>query len=164
MLCKCSGKYIDIYFILKITIYDKNYISVTDGKKRCPIWWKSRKSRRIVKSTTEAEVLGVGEAIEWLVYLNSLWEEIVGERKLKALVKTNNRTLMTAIKSSTGVSSKRLKIDITAIRETIEAGEISKAQWVQGKHQVADVLPKSGVSEENIRDYLEGREMMVKRC
>ena len=22
MLCKCSGKYIDIYFILKITFYD----------------------------------------------------------------------------------------------------------------------------------------------
>ena len=33
---------------------------------------------------------------------------------------------------------------------------------LQGKHQVADVLTKSGVSEENIRDYLEGREMTVK--
>ena len=35
-------------------------------------------------------------------------------------------------------------------------------QWVQGKHQVADVLTKSGVSEENIREYSEGREMTVK--
>ena len=33
--------------------------------------------------------LSVGEAIEGVVYLNSLWEEIVGERKLKAFVKTN---------------------------------------------------------------------------
>ena len=31
-------------------------ISVTDGK-RCPIWWKSRKSRRVAKSTIEAEAL-----------------------------------------------------------------------------------------------------------
>ena len=137
-------------------------ISVTDGKKRCPIWWKSRKSRRVAKSTIEAEALSVGEAIERVVYLNSLWAEIVGERKLKAFVKTDSKTLMTAIKSSTGVSSKRLKIDIAAIRETIELGEISEVQWVQGKHQVADVLTKSGVSEENIREYLEGREMTLK--
>ena len=137
-------------------------ISVTDGKKRSTIWWKSRKSRRVAKSTIEAEALSVGEAIEGVVYLNSLWAEIVGERKLKAFVKTDSQTLMTAIKSSTGVSNKRLKIDIAAIRETIEFGEISEVQWVQGKHQVADVLTKSGVSEENIREYLEGREMTVK--
>ena len=52
------------------------------------------------------------------MYLNRLWEEIVGERTLKAFVKTDSRTLMTAITSSTGVSSKRLMIDIAAIRET----------------------------------------------
>ena len=133
-------------------------ISLTDGKKRCTIWWKSRKSRRIAKSTIEAEALSVGEAIEGLIYFNRLWEEVVGKRKLKALVKTDSKTLMTAIKSSTGVSSKRLKIDIAAIRETIESGEIKEVQWVQGKHQIADVLTKSGVSEENIRKYVENRE------
>ena len=74
-------------------------ISVTDGK-RCPTWWKSRKLRRVAKSTAEAEALSVGETIEGLVCLNAVWEEIVGERKLKALVKTDSRTLMTAIKLS----------------------------------------------------------------
>ena len=133
-------------------------ISLTDGKKRCTIWWKSRKSRRIAKSTIEAEALSVGEAIEGLIYFNRLWEEVVGERKLEAVVKTDSKTLMTAIKSSTGVSSKRLKIDIAAIREAIESGEIKEVQWVQGKHQIADVLTKSRVSEESIRKYVEGRE------
>ena len=133
-------------------------ISLTDGKQRCPLWWKSRKARRIAKSTIEAEALSVGEVIEGLVYFNRLWEEVVGERKLEALVKTDSRTLMTAIKSSTGVSSKRLKFDIAAIRETIESGEIKEVQWIQGKRQIADVLTKSGVSEENIRNYVEGRD------
>ena len=132
-------------------------ISLTDGKKRCTIWWKSRKARRIAKSTIEAEALSVGEAIEGVIYLNKLWEEVVGERKLEALVKTDSKTLMTAIRSSTGVSSKRLKIDIAAIRETMESGEIKEVQWIQGKHQIADVLTKSGVSEESIRNYVEGR-------
>ena len=132
-------------------------ISLTDGKRRCPIWWKSRKARRVAKSTIEAEALSVGEAIEGLIYFNRLWEEVVGDRRLEALVKTDSRTLMTAIKSSTGVSSKRLKIDIAAIRETIESGEIKEVQWVQGKSQIADVLTKAGVSEENIRNYVENR-------
>ena len=130
-------------------------IALTDGKKRCPIWWKSRKSRRVAKSTIEAEALSVGEVIEGVIYFNRLWEEVVGGRKLEAVVKTDSKTLMTAIKSSTGVSSKRLKIDMAAIKETLEAGEITEVQWVQGKHQIADVLTKSGVSEENIRDYIE---------
>ena len=134
-------------------------ISLTDGRKRCPIWWKSRKSRRIAKSTIEAEALSVGEAIEGLIYFNKLWDEIIGGKKLQAVVKTDSKTLMTAIKSSTGVSSKRLKIDIAAIKETIETGEIREVKWIKGKHQIADVLTKSGVSEENIRNYMEGGEL-----
>lgn len=130
-------------------------ISLTDGMNRCPIWWKSRKARRVAKSTIEAEALSVGEAIEGVIYFNRLWKEIVGERELEALVMTDSKTLMTAIKSSTGVSSKRLKIDIAAIRETIESGEIREVQWVEGKQQVADVLTKSGVSGEMIRCYVE---------
>ena len=123
------------------------------------MWWKSRKSRRVAKSTIEAEALSVGEVIEGVIYFNRLWEEIVGDRKLKAVVKTDSRTLMTAIKSSTGVSSKRLKIEIAAIRETIETGEIQEVQWIAGKKQIADILTKAGVSEEVVRAYVEGREM-----
>ena len=99
--------------------------------------------RIVAKSTIEAKAVSAGEAIEGLVYLNSLWEEIVGGRKLKAVVKADSRTLMTEINSSTGVSSKRLKIDIVAIRETAQSGEINEVQWIQ-IHQVADVLTNSG--------------------
>ena len=58
-------------------------ISLTDGSKRCPIWWKSRKSRRVAKSTIEAEALSVGEVIKGVIYFNRLLEEIMGEGKLK---------------------------------------------------------------------------------
>ena len=135
-------------------------ISLTDGKMRCPIWWKSRKARRVAKSTIEAEALSVGEAMEGAIYFNYLWKEIVGGRKLEVIIKTDSKTLMTAIKSSTGVSSKRLKIDIAAIKEAIELGEVEEVQWISGKGQVADILTKRGVSEEMIRGYVESR-MMV---
>ena len=83
----------------------------------------------------------------------------MGEGKLKAAVKTDSKTLSTAIKSSTGVSSKWLKIEIAAIREAVESGEIQEVQWIEGKKQIADVLTKAGVSEESIRTYVEGREV-----
>ena len=130
---------------------------VEDEGKKCPIWWKSRKAKRVAKSTIEAEALSVVEAIEGGIYFNHLWDEIVGGKKLDVIVKTDSKTLMRAIKSTSGVSSKRLKIDISAIKETIETGEIKEVIWVSGKEQIADVLTKIGVSDENIRNYVGGR-------
>ena len=131
-------------------------VALTDGKKRCPIWWKSRKARRVAKSTIEAEALSAGEAMEGAIYFNKLWEEIVGGRRLDIMVKTDSKTLMKAVKSSTGVSSKRLKIDIAAMREAMEKGEVSEVEWIPKEQQVADVLTKQGVSGELIREYVGG--------
>ena len=68
---------------------------------------------------------------------------------------------MTAIKSSTGVSSKRLKIDIAAIRETIEFGEISEVacycKHVSVKITDDDVIRKDGGRRE--RRWEDGDEM-----
>ncbi len=134
-------------------------ISLTDDKGRCPIWWKSRKAKRVAKSTIEAEALGVGEGIEGGIYFNELWKEVVGGRKIDIRVRTDSKTLTKAIKSTTGVSSKRLKIDIAAIKETIERGEVTEVEWVKGKEQVADVLTKRGVSEDIMSAYIGGKEV-----
>ena len=106
-------------------------VSLSDGEgNKCPLWWKSRKARRVAKATIEAKALSVGEAIEGVIYFNRLWQEIVGLERRKVIVKTDSKTLMRAIKSNTGVSSKRLKIDIAAIKEAVEEGEITNVEWV----------------------------------
>ena len=63
---------------------------------------------------------------------------------------------MKAIKSTTGVSSKRLKIDLAAIRESIETGEVEEVIWVPGKQQVADIHIKAGVAANNILNFVRG--------
>ena len=45
--------------------------SLTDGKKRCPISWKSRMARRLAKSDIEI-ALNVGETIEGVIHFNKL--------------------------------------------------------------------------------------------
>ena len=45
MLCKCSGKYIDIYFILKITFCYANLLPTDPGTEEVAEWgegWSQR--------------------------------------------------------------------------------------------------------------------------
>ena len=67
---------------------------------KCPIAWKSRVSRRVVKSTIEAEALGMGDGMEMAIYINELWMELTGEGKMNVVVKTDSKTLERAIKST----------------------------------------------------------------
>lgn len=133
-------------------------ISLSDGSKRCPIWWRSRKARRVAKATIEAEALSLGESLEGGIYFNHLWKEIVGGADLDVIARTDSKTLVKAIKSNTGVSSKRLKIDLAAIKEAVERGEVGEVEWVKSGEQIADVFTKRGVCVENLCSYVRDRQ------
>lgn len=128
---------------------------IDDEGRKCPIQWKSMRIKRVAKSTIEAEALSLGEAAEAAIYLNKIWEEIVG-RQISVVVKTDSKTLESALKATTGVKSRRLRIDIAAVKEMIAVGEVEEIEWVSGKNQVADVLTKRGVGGNNIRQYVSG--------
>ena len=131
-------------------------ISLKDDEgKRCPIQWKSMKAKRVAKSTLEAEALSLGEGAEAGVYLNKIWEEING-RKIPVRIKTDCRTLEKALKSHSLVKSKRLRIDVAAIKEMLKMGEVEEIEWVETKQQVADILTKRGVARGNIEFYVFG--------
>ena len=121
---------------------------------KCPIAWKSRVSRRVVKSTIEAEALGMGDGMEMAVYINELWMELTGEGKMNVVVKTDSKTLERAIKSSNGVVSRRLRIDIAALRQMIERKELNTVEWVCSGEQVADCLTKEKNQNKSLWTYL----------
>ena len=123
---------------------------------KCPIQWKSQKSKRVAKSTIEAESLAIGEAAEACIYLNELWYEAFG-RRMKVSVKTDSKTLEKAAKSTTSVRSRKLRIKISALREMLETGEINDLQWVDTKSQIADVFTKEGVCPQHIQKYVAGQ-------
>lgn len=133
-------------------------ISVKDKHgHRCPLFWKSRVAKRVAKSTLEAEALGVGEAAEAAIYLKKIWQEITMEQELPILIKTDSRTLERAVKSTSLVLSRRLRIDIAALREMIVEREIESLEWISSKDQVADGLTKEGVNMERIFKYITGK-------
>ena len=46
------------------------------------------------------------------------------------------------LKSSSGLSNKRLKTDLGGLKEMFEEGQIIGIEWIKGKEQVADGLMK----------------------
>ena len=122
---------------------------------RCPVYWKSVRARRVVRSATEAEAIALNEAAEMTMYLNELWREITGGEGLKITITTDSKTLESGLKSSTGVKSRRLRIELAGIREMIDNEEIY-VNWVFDKEQVADALTKEEGRKGLLRDYVFG--------
>jgi hypothetical protein len=130
-------------------------VSLVDGEgRRCPIQWKSNKAKRIAKSTIEAETLSLGEAAETGIYLNRIYQEVTGKKNIPIIMKTDSKTLEKAVKSTSGVKSRILRIDMAALKEMLEKGEIKVIDWVNTKDQVADILTKNGVNEKNMKEYV----------
>ena len=61
--------------------------------------------------------------------------------------RTNSKTLKRAIGSNTGVSKRRLRIDLVAIKDSIEVGDVKEIAWIEEGEEVADCLTKIGGNE-----------------
>ncbi|KAK3873855.1 hypothetical protein Pcinc_021147 [Petrolisthes cinctipes] len=118
---------------------------------RCPIFWQTRKIRRVVKSTLSAEALALLECVETAVYLASILSELSGSGKFKIKCFVDNKSLVDALYSSRSVEDRRLRIDIAVLQDMLERGEIDGVSWVDTSQQLADCLTKKGASTERLR-------------
>ena len=70
--------------------------------------------------------------------------------EIKIVGKTDIRTLEKSIHSNTGVSNRKMRIDITRIKEIINTKEVEEIQWMDG-------LTKEGGRVELLRRYVGGQ-------
>ena len=64
--------------------------------------------------------------------------------------RTDNRSLYDAAYSMTALLDKRLRIDISIIREALQKKEIEKVTWIPKSDQIADCLTKHGAPSDKI--------------
>lgn len=107
--------------------------------------WQANKIRRVVRSTLAAETLSLCDGLETAIFVNGMIEEIFGKR-LGVHAVTDNRSVVEAINSTTMVDDKRLRREISAIKEMLSKDEVCEISWVPGREQLADVLTKRGVN------------------
>ena len=97
----------------------------------CQLTWQSKKIKQIVCSTIASEALRLQEAIEHAIFLRSLIEEILllplKSIPIDAIIA--NKSVVEAIHSTRAVNDKRLNIDISAIKQSLQSTEIRSIRW-----------------------------------
>jgi hypothetical protein len=122
-------------------------IFISDSQNNCcPISWRSNKVRRVARSTLAAETLSFADGMDTAQYVRQLAEEIQlmsGQSTTRKI--TDSRSLFDAANTTSLITDRRLRVELSAIRESKEKGEI-QIVWTSGDKQLADCLTKKGAS------------------
>jgi len=118
--------------------------------KFCPLFWQSKKIRRVVRSTLAGETLAMSDGIDNAMFLTTLYSELITGRvnpnKLPLICVTDNHSLFDALKSTKQVTEKRLRLEMSSIKELLQTKNIKEVCWSDAKSQLADCLTKKGAS------------------
>ena len=126
-------------------------VFLVDDQGKCNlISWQSKRIKRVVRSSLAAETLALSDCIDGAVFISSLYSEIVSgnchDGYLPVEIITDNKSLVASIESEKAVTEKRLRIDISAIKEAIDYNDIDIVSWVPTNKQLANALTKQGAS------------------
>ena len=127
-------------------------VFISDSKGTCaPISWSSKKIKRVGRSTLGAETLSAVDALDSAYLVAKILTELVdvNEREIATSLFTDNKSLYDALNTSNLLLDKRLRVDISALREMNDRGEVSY-HWVESSQQLADVLTKRGASKRKL--------------
>ena len=126
-----------------------------DKNGRCsPIFWQTRRLKRVVKSTLAAETMALLEGAEAAVYLGQILKETLKCKAMKIRCITDNKSLVDAVQSTKRVDDKRLRLDIAVLLDMQERGEISEIAWVDTHMQLADCMTKRGASTSRLKESI----------
>lgn len=108
---------------------------------------QSKRIRKVARSTLAAETLAMANAIDNGLYLASLLHGVD--------CLTDCYSLKDAILSTKQVAEKRLRIEISSIRELLQQKKISEVKWIESENQLADCLTKKRTSCLNLLKALQ---------
>ena len=129
------------------------FLASSDGN-RCPIYWQSKKARRVVKSTLAAETMALLDGAEASIYVSYIISDIMNIQRLAVHCYVDNKSLVDSLYSSHQVDEKRLRIDLAVIDDMLEKKEIAKVHWVDTTQQLANCMTKRGASSARLMEAI----------
>ena len=121
----------------------------------CPIAWKSNKLRRVARSTLAAETLAFADGCDAAHFISQFaLESCLITSSPVVTSYTDNKSLYESANTTTQVSDKRLRVELSAIREAQDNNEIY-IKWVAKEEQLADSLTKRGASSQQLSSVLQ---------
>ena len=118
------------------------------GNDTCNLFsWQLERIIRFAKSSLTAEGLASYEGLVSVFYIAKLYSEILhwnSDHNILPLVTYNdNESLVDAIQTTEGVNDRRLRINISAVKDMI-LEHVSKVQQLRTKNRWANSLIKQG--------------------
>ena len=170
--CKVFFPKLDLDSVKFVLYTDASFANINDGTgsvggqlvflvdknhKAGLIDWHSGKVKRVVRSTLAAETLSLVDGLENGIYHRVLFSELTGKKpekyQLKAII--DNKSCLEALRSSSQIEDKRLRIEIGEVKEMIKAKIVNEIIWVEGSAQLADALTKRGASGLGIQEVIQ---------
>ena len=92
----------------------------------CPISWRSNRVRRVARSTLAAETLSFADGMDTAQFVSQLTEEfqVIPPESTVTMI-TDSQSLFDASNTSTQIRDRSLSVEMSAICESKETGEIS---------------------------------------
>lgn len=187
VVCKLKSKSVELNFqhlgnkshLKMVTFTDASFANLSDGGTQgghlivlmgenghfCPISWQSKRIKRIVRSTLAGETLAMSEGIDGAIFLSTLFSELSNgsiARPVPIICVTDNFSLVDAIRSTKSVTEKRLRLEISSIKELIQTKKVYQVLWSETKDQLADCLTKKGASSALLLKALHEGQWIVK--
>ena len=134
------------------------YIELVSGQNCAPIEWQSKRLTRTAKSTLAAETIAMVDGTDAAIVTSKLLAEIIHNEKKSIPVEviTDNLSLFEAAHSTTSTTDRRLRIEMSIIRENMSRNQM-KLKWVRTDHQLADCLTKKGSDPRKLVAHVTGK-------
>ena len=125
-----------------------------------PVTWQSKKIRRVVRNTLSSEALALADGIDCASSVATLYNELISNKStpeggtcipIKCVI--DNKDLYEALHSTKNVSERRLRLEISYIKEMIQKGDLT-VHWVETNEQIANVLTKHGACAQKLLECL----------
>ncbi|GAB1607207.1 hypothetical protein Ahia01_001004000 [Argonauta hians] len=116
-------------------------IFIESEGKCIPLFWQSKKLKRVVKSTLSAETMALMEGAEQFM--------------------TDSKSLKDCLSTSKTLEDKRLKVDICVVRDYVKKKEIHQVCWISTEKQLADSLTKSGANQAKLLQVLQSARLQL---
>jgi len=108
-----------------------------------PVSWASKKQRVVALSTCEAELYAESAAIQEVLWLRGLLEELGLHVRASSVVHGDNQSAIAVSKNGVrGERTKHVDVKYHFVTETIERGDVV-LQWVPSAEQQADIFTKA---------------------
>ena len=122
--------------------------------KSVPLAWNSTRLKRVTRSTLAAETLALTDGCDTTFFIANLITDIGLYKTIPITALTDNQSLNDTIKTTKPTLDRRLRVEISALREMCDKNEIN-IHWISKQHQLSDVLTKKGASVHSLVKVLQ---------